>query len=194
MRNCQLQRQTKETSIEVNLNLDGTGEALIDSGVGFLDHMLTLWAKMAGVDLTLNAHGDLRVDPHHTIEDVGITLGKAINQAAGDKGGITRYGDAFVPMDEALVLVVVDLSNRPFLAWEVPLPYGLVGEFPLEMAEEFMRAFAVNAGVTLHVRMFSGKNVHHILEAVFKALGLALRKGLAIQPGMQGVLSTKGVL
>jgi imidazoleglycerol-phosphate dehydratase len=194
MRSGQIERETTETKIAVNLNLDGTGVKLIDTGVGFFDHMLTLFAKMARLDITLNAKGDLRVDSHHTIEDVGIALGKAVNVAAGDRIGISRYGDALVPMDEALVQVALDFSNRPFLVWDVPLPYGLVGEFPIEMAEEFMRAFSFNAGITLHIRMHSGKNVHHILEAVFKALGLALRKGLMLEPGLQGVLSTKGTL
>ena len=194
MRTSQIQRETKETKIGVNMNLDGRGEALVDTGIGFLDHMLTLWSRMGFIDLTLKAKGDLGVDPHHTIEDVGIALGKAFNRAAGERAGIRRYGSAFVPMDEALAQVVLDLSNRPFLAWDVPLPYGAVGGFPLEMAEEFMRAFAFNAGITLHVRLMSGKNVHHILEAVFKALGMSLSEALTLDPRIQGVHSTKGAL
>ncbi|HWJ03767.1 MAG TPA: imidazoleglycerol-phosphate dehydratase HisB [Verrucomicrobiae bacterium] len=194
MRTSQIQRETTETQIGVTINLDGQGESRVDTGVGFLDHMLTLMTKMGAFDLTLTARGDLKVDPHHTIEDVGIALGKAVNRAAGERVGIKRYGSAFVPMDEALVQVVLDLSNRPYLVWDVPLPYGQVGEFPLEMAEEFMRAFAFNAGITLHVRMLSGKNAHHILEAVFKALGFALGEGLSDNPRIKGVLSTKGVL
>jgi len=194
MRTSQIQRETKETQIGVTVNLDGTGEALVDTGIGFLDHMLTLLSRMAFIDLTLKAKGDLKVDAHHTIEDVGIVLGKGINRAAGERSGITRYGSALVPMDEALVQVVLDLSNRPFLAWDVPLPSGEVGEFPLEMAEEFLRALVFNAGITLHVRLLSGKNSHHILEAVFKALGRALAEALALDPRIQGVHSTKGVL
>ena len=194
MRTSQIQRETKETQIGVNINLDGKGDSLIDTGIGFFDHMLTLWARMGFIDLTLKAKGDLNVDPHHTIEDVGIALGKAINRALGERNGIKRYGTAFVPMDEALAQVVLDLSNRPFLVWEVPLPFGQAGDFPLEMAEEFMRALAFNAGITLHVRMLNGKNVHHILEAVFKALGRAMGEALTVDPRIQGVLSTKGIL
>ncbi|MDA8441965.1 MAG: imidazoleglycerol-phosphate dehydratase HisB [Peptococcaceae bacterium] len=194
MRTSQIQRETHETAIGVNLNLDGAGTSVVDTGIGFLDHMLTLLAKMGQIDVTLKAKGDLNVDAHHTIEDVGIVLGKAINRAAGEREGITRYGAAFVPMDEALVQVVLDFSNRPFLVWDVPLPYGQVGEFPLEMAEEFMRALAFNAGITLHIRLLSGKNTHHILEAIFKALGRALREALTVDPKLKGVLSTKGML
>lgn len=194
MRKAEVRRQTRETDIELKLNLDGKGNAVVNSGIGFLDHMLILWARMGFMDIELKAAGDLQVDAHHTIEDVGIALGQAIAQGLGDKAGIARYGNALVPMDESLAQVVLDVSNRPYLVWDVSLPYGQVGEFPLEMAEEFMRALAFNAGITLHVRLLNGKNAHHILEAVFKALGRALSEGVKIDPRVTGVLSTKGVL
>ena len=194
MREANLERKTKETEIRVKLNLDGTGEAQAESGIGFFDHMLTALARFAYFDLALQAGGDLNVDAHHTIEDCGIVLGQALREACGDKAGIERIGDALLPMDEALVQVALDLSNRPYLVWDVAPADGMVGQFPFEMAEEFFRALAVNSGLTLHIRQISGKNLHHILEAVFKGVGRAL--GLAVRRNSRydGVLSTKGVL
>lgn len=194
MREAHIERQTKETNIRINLNLDGEGEARINTGIGFFDHMLEALARFGYLNLEIEAQGDLQVDPHHTIEDCGIVLGQAIREALGDRKGIERVGDTLLPMDEALVQVALDLSNRPYLVWDVNCPDGMVGEFPVDMAEEFFRAVSVQAGITLHIHMFSGKNRHHILEAVFKGFGRAL--GLAVRDNLRfkGVLSTKGVL
>lgn len=194
MREAQIERQTKETNIRIKLNLDGAGEAQVSTGIGFFDHMLEALARFGYLNLEVEAQGDLQVDPHHTIEDCGIVLGQAIREALGDRKGIERVGDAFLPMDEALVQVALDLSNRPYLVWEVNCPDGRVGEFPVEMAEEFFRAVSVQAGITLHIRMLSGKNRHHILEAVFKGFGRALGLAVRENPRFKGVLSTKGVL
>ncbi|EGO65451.1 imidazoleglycerol-phosphate dehydratase [Acetonema longum DSM 6540] len=194
MRLADIERKTAETAIAAVLNLDGAGTAAIQTGVGFFDHMLTLWTRHGLFDLTLEAKGDMQVDAHHTVEDVGIVLGQAFAAALGDKQGIRRYGTAFVPMDEALATVSLDISGRPYLVYEVPLPAQKVGEFDTELAEEFLRAFAVHAGVTLHVRLLAGKNTHHILEAVFKALGRALDKASRKDERIRGVLSTKGIL
>ncbi len=194
MRKATIKRQTKETDIRVHLNLDGQGEAQVETGIGFFDHMLNSLARFAYFDLEIQAKGDLHVDPHHTIEDCGIVLGQALRAAAGDKQGIERVGSALLPMDEALVQVALDLSNRPFLVWDVTCPDGTAGGFPVEMAPQFFRALATEAGLTLHIRTFSGSNRHHILEAVFKGVGRAL--GLAAQKNARfsGVLSTKGTL
>ncbi|WP_040292549.1 imidazoleglycerol-phosphate dehydratase HisB [Acetonema longum] len=194
VRLADIERKTAETAIAAVLNLDGAGTAAIQTGVGFFDHMLTLWTRHGLFDLTLEAKGDMQVDAHHTVEDVGIVLGQAFAAALGDKQGIRRYGTAFVPMDEALATVSLDISGRPYLVYEVPLPAQKVGEFDTELAEEFLRAFAVHAGVTLHVRLLAGKNTHHILEAVFKALGRALDKASRKDERIRGVLSTKGIL
>lgn len=194
MRQASLERKTRETEIEVSLNLDGTGEAQVETGIGFLDHMLTAFSRFAYLDLKVRAAGDLEVDPHHTIEDCGIVIGKALREALGEKKGIERFGEALLPMDEALVQVALDISGRPFLVWSVDLQVGQAGAFPTEMAEEFFRALAVQAGLTLHVRLLSGKNRHHILEAVFKAVGKALGQAVRDNPRFAGVLSTKGVL
>jgi imidazoleglycerol-phosphate dehydratase len=194
MREAYIERKTKETEIRVRLNLDGTGESQIKSGIGFFDHMLTAFARFAYVDLELQADGDLEVDAHHTIEDCGIVLGQALREACGSKAGIERIGEALLPMDEALVQVALDISNRFYLVWEIECPDGMVGEFPVEMAEEFFRAFAVQSGLTLHVRQLSGKNRHHILEAAFKGVGRALGLALRQNTRFSGVLSTKGVL
>ena len=193
VREARLERQTKETRIRARLNLDGTGQAEVRTGVGFFDHMLTAWSRFAYVDLELVAEGDLEVDPHHTIEDCGIVLGQALREALSDKQGIERCGEALLPMDESLVQVALDISNRPYLVWDVNCPPGSVGNFPVEMAEEFFRAF-VQAGLTLHIRLLSGKNRHHILEAVFKGVGRALGQAVRKNPRYSGVLSTKGVL
>lgn len=194
LRQATKERKTRETDIQVRLDLDGKGEAQVETGIGFFDHMLISLTRFAYFDLEIQAKGDLHVDPHHTIEDCGIVLGQALRTAAGDKQGIERVGFALFPMDEALVQVAVDISNRPFLVWDVACPDGSVGDFPVEMAPEFFRALATEAGLTLHIRTFSGANRHHILEAVFKGVGRAL--GLATQknPRFNGVLSTKGTL
>lgn len=194
MREALIERKTKETEIRLRLYLDGTGESRIETGIGFFDHMLTAFARFAYLDLILEASGDLEVDAHHTIEDCGIVIGQALKEACGDKRGIERLGEALLPMDEALVQVALDLSNRAFLVWEVNCPEGMVGDFPVEMAEEFFRALAVQSGLTLHVRQLSGKNRHHILEAVFKGVGRALGMALCENKRFNGILSTKGVL
>lgn len=193
MREAEIERKTKETEIRLKINLDGTGESQIDTGIGFFDHMLISMARFGYFDLDVSLVGDLQVDAHHTIEDCGIVLGQAIAKALGERRGIERIGDALLPMDEALVQVALDLSNRPYLAWNVPCPDGMVGEFPVEMAEEFFRAVAVHGGITLHINLLAGKNRHHILEAVFKAFGRALGKASG-KNRREEVLSTKGVL
>jgi imidazoleglycerol-phosphate dehydratase len=193
VRSSSLERKTLETEIQVTLGIDGQGTAAIQTGIGFFDHMLNSFCRFAYFDLELNAAGDLQVDQHHTIEDCGIVLGQAFRQALGDKSGIERVADCLFPMDEALVQVAADLSNRGYLAWNVECPEGMAGDFPVEMAEEFFRALAVNAGITLHINLIYGKNRHHILEAVFKAAGRTL--GLAVRKNNRtGVLSTKGTL
>ncbi len=194
VRTAQVSRKTAETDIELSLVLEDDETGNIASGVGFLDHMLTLWSKHGLMRLDLKAVGDVEVDFHHTVEDIGICLGQALKEAVGDKKGIGRYGTAFVPMDEALVMVSLDFSGRSYLAFEVEIPTPKVGEFDTELVEEFLRALAFNAGITLHVRMLAGKNSHHIIEAIFKALGRALKEAIAVDPRIQGVLSTKGSL
>ena len=193
-RSATLKRTTKETDIEISLDIDGAGEANVGSGIGFFDHMLILFAKHGLFSLTVKAQGDLVIDGHHTVEDIGIVLGQALAKAAGDKAGIRRYGHVYEPMDEALVLVVVDFSGRPFLAFDAELGQGRIGEFDVELTEEFLRAVAVNAGLTLHVKVLAGKNRHHIVEAIFKALGRALSQSLERDPRVQGVPSSKGML
>ena len=193
-RTATLKRTTKETDIEISFDIDGAGEANVGSGIGFFDHMLILFAKHGLFSLSVKAQGDLVIDGHHTVEDIGIVLGQALAKAAGDKAGIRRYGHVYVPMDEALVLVVVDFSGRPFLAFDAELGQGRIGEFDVELTEEFLRAVAVNAGLTLHVKVLAGKNRHHIVEAIFKALGRALSQSLERDPRVQGVPSSKGML
>ncbi|WP_407314553.1 imidazoleglycerol-phosphate dehydratase HisB [Desulfosporosinus sp. SB140] len=194
MREAYIERKTKETEIRVRLNLDGTGEAQVETGIGFFDHMLTAFARFAYFDLLLQASGDLDVDAHHTIEDCGIVLGQALREACGNKAGIERIGETFLPMDEALVQVALDLSNRPYLVWDIAPSEGMVGQFPFEMAEEFFRALAVQSGLTLHIRKITGKNLHHILEAAFKGVGRALGLALRQNARYAGILSTKGIL
>jgi imidazoleglycerol-phosphate dehydratase len=194
MREAYLERKTKETEIRVRINLDGTGEAQVETGIGFFDHMLTAFARFAYFDLLLQASGDLEVDAHHTIEDCGIVLGQVLREAFGTKAGIERIGETLLPMDEALVQVALDLSNRPYLVWDITPSEGMVGQFPFEMAEEFFRALAVQSGLTLHIRQISGKNLHHILEAVFKGVGRALGLALRQNSRYNGILSTKGIL
>ncbi|MCI0458035.1 MAG: imidazoleglycerol-phosphate dehydratase HisB [Gemmataceae bacterium] len=193
-RTARIQRQTAETRIDLTLDLDGTGRATLATGVGFFDHMLTLLARHSLIDLTIEAHGDLHVDSHHTVEDVGICFGKALAQALGDKAGIRRYGSATVPMDETLVTAAVDLSGRPFCVWQVEVPPELLGNFSAPLAEEFWRAVSSSGSFNLHVLCHHGRNTHHIIEAVFKATARALRAGVEPDPRMPGVPSTKGVL
>jgi imidazoleglycerol-phosphate dehydratase len=193
-RRAEIERKTKETSISLSLELDGTGKSEISTGVGFFDHMLTHVAFHGFFDLTLKAKGDLEVDPHHTVEDVGICLGQALCQALGERKGLVRYGSAFVPMDESLAQVVVDLSNRPLYRGVYQRCPGTVGEFNGQLAEEFWRALALAGGLTLHVRLLYGDNDHHMLEAAFKALGRALDQATALETRERGVSSTKGVL
>lgn len=191
MRNAEMNRKTKETDITVKLDLDG-GNADISTGIGFFDHMLTAFAVHGGMGLTVKAVGDLQVDGHHTVEDVGIVLGKAFKEALGDMKGITRYGTAFIPMDEALGFASIDISGRPFLVFNAEFSDDRIGEFDACLAEEFFRAFAFNAGVTLHLKCEYGKNDHHIAEALFKAAAHAVKAAKAVT-GSE-ILSTKGVL
>ena len=186
-----IERKTKETQIAAGLCLDG-GEVSVSTGIGFFDHMLTALAFYAGFGLELEARGDLHVDGHHTVEDTGIVLGQAFRQALGDRTGIRRFGSAFVPMDEALCFTALDFSNRPFLAFDAPMPQPMIGAYDSCLTEEFMRAFAVPAGLTLHMKCLYGKNAHHITEGLFKSLGLALKDAVRVEGG--GVVSTKGVL
>ncbi len=191
MRAYTIARKTRETDISLSLSLDG-GEVTVDTGIGFFDHMLTALAFYAGFGLELQARGDLQVDGHHTVEDVGIVLGQALRNALGDKKGIRRFGSAFVPMDEALCLTVVDCSNRPFLVYQAAMPQERIGEYDSCLTKEFMQALAVNAGLTLHQRCLYGDNAHHITEALFKSLGLALKDTVRVEG--TGVTSTKGIL
>jgi imidazoleglycerol-phosphate dehydratase len=193
-RSASIHRQTAETDITLSLDLDGAGQAAVATGVGFFDHMLTLLAKHSLIDLTIAAKGDLHVDPHHTVEDVGICLGQALAQALGTKAGIRRYGWATVPMDETLVTAAIDLGGRAFVVWQADVPIEILGAFNSPLAEEFWRAVAGNAGCNLHVLCHHGKNTHHIIEAVFKAAARALRQAVEIDPRMSGIPSTKGVL
>lgn len=195
MRTSSVARKTNETDIRLSLNLDGTGKSTVESGVGFLDHMLTLLARHGGLDLDVTCHGDTQVDDHHSVEDIGIVLGQAFAHALGDKRGITRYGSCLLPMDEALVLAAVDLSGRDTLRCALNIPTQKVGTFDTELVEEFFLAFVRNAGVTLHLRQLDGTNSHHIIEAAFKGFGRALAQAVAPDPKSAGeVPSTKGVL
>lgn len=195
MRKASLQRTTKETDIEVAVDLDGTGVADVATGVGFLDHMLDLLARHARIDLTVRARGDLHIDSHHTTEDVGIALGQAVRQALGDMRGITRYADVHLPMDETLTRVALDISGRPFLVFRCAFATDRIGMFDTQLVREWFQAFAMNAGVTLHVETLYGANDHHIAESCFKGLARALRAAVAIDPRAAGeVPSTKGRL
>ena len=186
-----IQRKTKETQIEVSLCLDG-GEVRVSTGIGFFDHMLTALAFYAGFGLELTARGDLEVDGHHTVEDTGIVLGQALSRALGDKKGIRRFGSAYVPMDEALCFTALDCSNRPYLVFDAPMPQPMIGAYDACLTAEFMRALAVNGGLTLHQRCFYGDNAHHITEGLFKSLGLALKE--AVRREGSETPSTKGML
>jgi imidazoleglycerol-phosphate dehydratase len=195
MRTARLERKTGETQIELELNLDGTGRWELYTGIGFFDHMLSHIAAHGLIDLRLQAAGDLEVDGHHTVEDVGIVLGMALREALGDRSGIVRYGQSLLPMDETLALVALDFSNRGLFVGELPFATQQVGGFDCELVAEFLRALAHNAGMTLHVRLLCGENAHHQIEAVFKGLGRALRQAVSADPRRQGqVPSTKGVL
>lgn len=193
-RRAEVERRTNETDVRITLALDGTGRSQIETGVGFFDHMLTLFARHALFDLDVKCTGDLHVDDHHTIEDVGISIGQAFAHALGDKSGIARYGMSVVPMDEALCRAVVDLSGRFYLAYEAPIERNRVGAFSTEMAEHFWRSFACEARMNLHIDLIRGTNAHHILEAGFKATARALRRAIELDPRITGVLSTKGSL
>jgi imidazoleglycerol-phosphate dehydratase len=194
MRKAHIERETGETQISVQLDLDGSGQWTIDTGVGFFDHMLSHVAAHGLIDLAVQASGDLEVDAHHTVEDVGIALGMALREALGDRKGIVRYGQSLLPMDEALALVALDFSNRGLFVGEMPFTAPRVGQFDTELVAEFLRACAHNAGMTLHVRLLCGENTHHQIEAVFKGLGRALRQAVSRDTRRESVPSTKGVL
>lgn len=194
MREGQVIRNTKETQISVRINLDGRGDCDASTGIGFFDHMLILFAKHGLIDAVFDVKGDLEVDSHHTVEDTGIALGLALRQAIGDKKSIKRYGTSFVPMDEALVQVSLDLSDRPFLVFDARFSQPMVGQMDTQMVEEFFRAVAFNAGITLHIKVLHGSNCHHIIEAMFKAFGRAIDEAVMTDPRIKGVMSTKGSL
>lgn len=194
MRKANYSRKTSETDIKISLNLDGTGKSRIKTDIGFLDHMLTLWARHGMFDLILQAKGDYEVDYHHTVEDIGISLGTAINKALGAKKGIMRYGYSVVPMDEALALVSLDISGRPHLEYEIKSAQKKIGDFPVNLVEEMFRALANKAGITLHIKLLKGKEPHHIFEAVFKGFSKALSMAVSKNPRIRSIPSTKGRL
>ena len=195
MRKATVKRKTKETEVEVSIDLDGEGRSSIETGIGFLDHMLDLLARHSRIDITVKAKGDLHIDDHHTAEDTGIALGQAVKQALGDMKGITRYADVHVPMDEALTRVAIDISGRPFLVFKAEFVRDKVGSFDTELVQEWFQAFAMNSGITLHAETLYGSNDHHIAESCFKGLARALRAAVAIDPRAKGeVPSTKGTL
>lgn len=196
MRSGNVIRETRETKIDLTIDLDGSGRADVESGIGFFNHMLTLLAAHGRFDLVLNCDGDIEVDGHHSVEDIGIALGQAVHKALGDKKGITRYGTFFLPMDETLVMVSLDISGRPFLVYDAGGAMApMIGKYDTELTEEFLRAFAFNAGITLHVKVMYGTNSHHKVEAIFKALGRALHAAVKINPETAGEIpSTKGML
>lgn len=191
---AQIERNTNETQIALSFGIDGAGDSKQDSGVPFLDHMLDLFTRHGHFDLTVKAKGDIEIDYHHTVEDIGICLGYALREALGDKKGIKRYGNAFVPMDDALAQVVIDISNRPHLEYRATYPSNVVGQFPTELVHEFLWKLALEARINLHVILHYGHNTHHMIEAIFKALGRALDEATTIDPRVKGVPSTKGVL
>jgi imidazoleglycerol-phosphate dehydratase len=192
---AEISRKTKETRIRVRLDLDGTGQADVSTGIGFFDHMLEALARHGLLDLEVQCTGDLHIDGHHTVEDVGIVLGQALAQALGDRAGIRRYADATVPLDEALVRAVMDVSGRPFLSYHVDIPrWQMLGDYDVFLTPEFFRALALNAGLTVHIDLVRGENPHHIVEALFKAFGRVLDQATAVDPRVRGVPSTKGVL
>ncbi|MGF9910016.1 imidazoleglycerol-phosphate dehydratase HisB [Brevibacillus porteri] len=193
-RAAQIERNTNETQIALSFGVDGAGESKQNSGVPFLDHMLDLFTRHGHFDLIVKAKGDIEIDYHHTVEDIGICLGYALREALGDKKGIKRYGNAFVPMDDALAQVVIDISNRPHLEYRATYPTNMVGQFPTELVHEFLWKLALEARINLHVILHYGHNTHHMIEAIFKALGRALDEATTIDPRVKGVPSTKGVL
>ena len=195
MRTYEIKRKTGETDIALSLNLDGNGQGIIDTGCGFLDHMLTLFSKHAHYDLCVKCVGDTKVDYHHTVEDIGICLGEAFNKALGDKKGIKRYGDKTIPMDESLILCAVDISGRGYLGYALDIPAYKVGDFDTELVEEFFMAFVRNAELTLHIKQFDGENTHHIIEGTFKSVARSLKDAVSIDPRFANEIpSTKGVL
>ena len=195
MRTATVARDTKETSISVTVDLDGTGIATIATGIGFFDHMLDQLARHSLIDMTIEAKGDLHIDDHHTVEDTGIAIGQAVREALGDRAGISRYADALLPMDETLSRAAIDVSGRPFLVFRTDFPREKIGTFDTELVREFFQAFAMNAGITLHVETFYGANAHHIAESCFKAVARALKVAIAIDPRQGGTIpSTKGTL
>lgn len=194
MRSGNVERKTLETGISAEWCLDGSGSCEINTGIGFFDHMLTLLAKHSFSDLVVHAVGDLDVDSHHTVEDCGIVLGQTLKEAVGDKAGIHRYGNSFLPMDEALVQVCLDFSGRPYLVFDADIPKVQLGIYDAEMTEEFFRALAMQAGLTLHIRVLYGKNTHHIIEAIFKGFARALSEAVAFDSRVHGVMSSKGTL
>ena len=194
LRSASVERETSETAVRLVLTLDGSGQTQIDTGIGFFDHMLNLFAAHGQFDMELCCNGDLEVDGHHSVEDIGITMGQALRQALGDKRGIRRYGTFFLPMDETLAMVSLDISGRPFLVYEGGEMTPMIGGYDTELAEEFLRALAVHGGLTLHVKVLYGTNSHHKVEAIFKALGHALREAVSYDPRVTGVPSTKGSL
>ncbi len=193
-RQAEIRRTTGETDVRVSLGLDGGGTVGATTGVGFFDHMLVLFGRHGRFTLDVHTDGDLETGSHHTVEDTGIGIGQALDQALGDRSGIERYGSAFVPMDECLAHAVVDISGRPFLAMDVPLPTAVVGGFETDLLQEFLRGLVNHSKLTLHVRLLAGENPHHVIEAVFKAVARALAQAVAINPDVQGVPSTKGLL
>ena len=194
MRQAEITRNTKETQIQLTLNLDGSGRCQADTGIGFLDHMLESFARHGFFDLMVKVHGDLQVDTHHTVEDMGIVLGTAIAQAVGDKKGIRRYGSCILPMDETLLLCALDLSGRPYLVYDAQLKAERVGTLETEMIREFFYAVSYSAAMNLHIKEIHGENTHHIIEAMFKAFGKALSAAVEKDPRIRGLLSTKGAL
>lgn len=191
---AEIRRTTRETDISVKLTLDGTGVAAVDTGIPFMDHMLTLFAKHGFFDLEVKAAGDLEVDYHHTMEDLGLTLGEALSRALGDKAGIRRYGSFILPMDEALALIALDLSGRPLLVFDVKSPAPMIKDLDVRLFHEFFQALSVKAGMNLHIRLLAGEEVHHVFEAIFKGFAKALDQAVGFDPRVTGVLSTKGTL
>ena len=194
MRESHITRTTRETDIDLTFSLDGSGKTNLSSGIGFFNHMLDAFCRFAQADLSLHCQGDLDVDAHHTVEDIGICLGRAIRDALGDRVGIRRTGSAYMPMDESLAFCALDISGRPYLVFDAEFSSPMCGQLDTQLADEFFRAVAVNAGLTLHMKVLYGKNDHHKMEALFKAFGLALRDAAAVDQRIQGVLSTKGTL
>ena len=195
MRTARIERKTRETEILLQLNLDEGGPSVVDTGIGFMDHMLDLMTAHGLMKLELKARGDREVDDHHTVEDLGICLGQAFNKALGSRKGIKRYGEAIIPMDEAMARVVIDLSNRPFLAYRVAFPKGTSGTFDMGLVKEFFRALTIHAGMTLHIDLLAGEEPHHISEAIFKGFGRAMDQAVTVEERLTGILpSTKGVL